>query len=79
MGIDNPNSSQTRREHIEVTDPRHQSSKDAPGLPVALSNNAGVTKIPDPNGYCVSWIYGAGLEAYTNSSIHHGANDCPET
>jgi hypothetical protein len=43
-----------------VTAPRDQINREAPGLPVALSNIAGVTKIPDPGGHCVSINDGGG-------------------
>ena len=54
FGMESPNSSHTKSAHIPLTGPIDQSSNEAPGLPVALSNIAGVTKMPEPGGRYLS-------------------------
>ena len=58
--MEKPNSSHIMSAHIEVTAPRHQRSSDAPGLPVAFSNIAGVTNMPEPVRYFSDLIPFAG-------------------
>ena len=77
--MESPNSSHIKSAHIPLTGPRDQSSNEAPGLPVALSNIAGVTKMPVPGGRSLSTkSIKQNWKLHTNSSVYHSAEHGPE-
>ena len=77
--MESPNSSHIKSAHIPLTGPRDQRSNEAPGLPVALSNIAGVTKMPEPGGrYLSNRSTKQNWRLRTNSSVYHSAEHGPE-